>query len=57
MRAGDLLSFSRSARPLSTLLLNFAHFANWSCALVCKSSFLFSKISDLSCFCRAAAEL
>jgi hypothetical protein len=28
MNKGDTLSFSRSARPLSTLRLSFAHFAN-----------------------------
>ena len=53
---GDSLSFSRSARPLSTFLLSFAHFANSSCALVCKSSFFVARISDLRFLCWEEAD-
>lgn len=52
-RTSDSLSFSRSDSPLSTLRLSFAHLANWSCALVCRSSFLFTRISLFSFFCCA----
>jgi hypothetical protein len=48
------LIFSRSVIPLSKLLLNFAHFANWSCALVFSSSAFVVRISVLSFRWRAA---
>ena len=57
MRDGEAgwhaLIFSSSDRPLSTLRRSFAHFANWSCALVCSRSFLLTRISDLSFLCCA----
>lgn len=49
----DVLSFSKSDNPLSTLRLSFAHFAKWSCALVCISSFFVVRISVFSFFCCA----
>lgn len=52
---GDALSFSRSARPLSTLRLSLAHLANWSCALVFISSAFVDRISLLRARCFAAS--
>lgn len=52
-----LLSFSRSASPLSTFRLSFAQVANWSCALVCISSAFEDSISVFSVRCRFAVPL